>query len=187
MLLLPDRRPRDRSGLRAALLSARETYRAHSRPGRRREDAPAPAPAAVPVPPPAAPVARRPEDPDVLLDVPTLRVDDIDLEVDDLRAKVALAANVLDLVRLDVGVEAELGRVHLGIKGVDAQALLKVRLDNLTAIVDRVLTTVDRNPQLLERLVENLGRTLGPVGSGAGSAVSELGHAGASALDKAAR
>jgi hypothetical protein len=175
MLLSPPKRNRGRSPLRAALRSARDVYRAH-----------------IPVKwsdRPATPRPRAPgvTDPDVLLDVPALRVDAIDLEVDGLRASVALAANVLELVRLDVGVEAQLGRVHLDIRGVDAQALLKVRLDNLAAIVDRVFTTIDRNPELLERIVDNLGRTLAPIGSGAGHAVSELGDAGASVLDRAAR
>ena len=45
-----------------------------------------------------------------------------------------------------------------------AQALLKVRLDHVTAIVDRVLTTLDRNPEL----VKSLGHAVEDVGSGAG-------------------
>jgi hypothetical protein len=76
--------------------------------------------------------------PDVLLDVPVVKVDEINFELNDLRAKVNLFAKVLDLVELSVGVDAYLGRVKLVIKGVEAQALLKVRLDNVTAIIDRV-------------------------------------------------
>src|SRR5919199_856579 len=94
--------------------------------------------------------------PDVLLDVPVVKVDEINFELNDLRAKVNLFAKVLDLVELSVGVDAYLGRVKLVIKGVEAQALLKVRLDNVTAILDRVLTTIDRNPQIIERLVEGV-------------------------------
>ncbi|MBA2712424.1 MAG: hypothetical protein H0U55_02570, partial [Rubrobacteraceae bacterium] len=82
--------------------------------------------------------------PDVLLDVPVVKVDEINFELNDLRAKVNLFAKVLDLVELSVGVDVYLGRVKLVIKGVEAQALLKVRLDNVTAIIDRVLTTIDR-------------------------------------------
>ncbi|HEX6710239.1 MAG TPA: hypothetical protein VF068_07885, partial [Rubrobacter sp.] len=95
--------------------------------------------------------------PDVLLDVPVIKVDEINFELNDLRAKVNLFAKVLDLVELSVGVDAYLGRVKLVIKGVEAQALLKVRLDNVTAILDRVLTTIDRNPQIVEKLVESVG------------------------------
>src|ERR671910_1703768 len=95
--------------------------------------------------------------PDVLLDVPVIKVDRIDFELNDLRVKANLFAKVLDLVELSVGVDAYLGRVKLVIKGVEAQALLKVRLDNATAILDRVLTTIDRNPQIVEKLVESVG------------------------------
>src|SRR5919199_5935334 len=94
--------------------------------------------------------------PDVLLDVPVVKVDEISFELNDLRAKVSLLAKVGDFVELAVGVDAYLGRVKLGIYGVEVQALLKVRLDNVAAILDRVLTTIDRNPQIVERLVEGV-------------------------------
>jgi e3 binding domain len=132
----------------------------------------------------------KPQDADVLLDVPVLKVDSLHLEVDDLDAHVALKAKVLDLVTLNVGVDAQLGKVRIDIKGVEAQALLKVRLDHVAAVVDRVLTTIDRNPELLDsvgRAVEDIGsgagHTLGEtgeavedVGEGAGQAVSEVGQ-----------
>lgn len=112
-------------------------------------------------------------DPDVLLDVPSLTVDAIHLEVDELDARVALRAKVLELVKLSAGVDAHLGRVRIDLSGVEAQALLKVRLDRVTAIVDRVLTTVDRNPEL----AESLGRAAEQVGEGAGHALGETGEA----------
>jgi hypothetical protein len=111
--------------------------------------------------------------PDVLLDVPVVKVDEINFELNDLRAKVSLYAKVLDLVELSVGVDAYLGRVKLVIQGVEAQALLKVRLDNVTAILDRVLTTIDRNPQIVERLVEGVSSAVEDVGQGAGQLVGE--------------
>jgi e3 binding domain len=112
-------------------------------------------------------------DPDVLLDIPVVKVDAIHLELDDLDAHVALQAKVLDLVRLNVGVDVHLGKLRIDIKGVEAQALLKVRLDHVTAIVDRVLTTLDRNPEL----VKSLSRTVEHVGEGAGHALGETGEA----------
>ncbi|MER7078468.1 hypothetical protein [Saccharopolyspora kobensis] len=114
-------------------------------------------------------------EPDVLLDVPDLRVDEISLEVEDLRAKVSLQAEVLDLVKLNVGADVHLGRVALEIKGVEAQALLKVRLDNVAGILERVLQTIDRNPQILENLTQGLGSAVREVGEGAGSAVRVVG------------
>ncbi|MDP9440427.1 MAG: hypothetical protein M3P49_17095, partial [Actinomycetota bacterium] len=114
--------------------------------------------------------------PDVLLDVPVVKVDEINFELNDLRAKVNLFAKVLDLVELSVGVDLYLGRVKLVITGVEAQALLKVRLDNVTAILDRVLTTIDRNPQIIEKLVESVGSAVEDVGEGAGSALTDVGE-----------
>jgi hypothetical protein len=112
-------------------------------------------------------------DPDVLLDVPVVKVDSIHVEVDNLDAHVALKAQVLDLVKLNAGVDVHLGKLRIDIKGVEAQALLKVRLDRVAAIVDRVLTTIDRNPEL----VKSLGRATEEIGTGAGHALGETGEA----------
>lgn len=127
------------------------------------------------------------DEPDVLLDVPELRVDEISLEVEDLRARVALQADVLQLLKLHVGVEAELGRVQLTIKGVEARALLKVRLDNVARIIDRVLTTIDNNPAMVERLIEQVGEATEEIGAGAGQALGELGPGAGSAVEKVGR
>jgi hypothetical protein len=114
-------------------------------------------------------------DPDVLLDVPTVKVDEIDLEVDDLRARVSLEAAVLDLLSLNVGADAALGRVKLTIKGVEAQALLKVRLDNVSEIIRRMLETIDANPEVLTSATRGLGSAAGEVGHGARHAVEDVG------------
>jgi e3 binding domain len=119
------------------------------------------------------------DEPDVLLDIPVVNVDELNFELDNLHARVSLHAEVLDLVRLSVGVHAELGKVELGIKGVEAQALLRVRLDHVTAIIDRVLTTLDRNPQL----VESLGRTVEQLGSGASHALEDVGEGAQGAVE----
>ena len=114
--------------------------------------------------------------PDVLLDVPVVKVDEINFELNDLRVRANLFAKVLDLVELAVGVDAYLGRVKLVITGVEVQALLKVRLDNVAAILDRVLTTIDRNPQIVERLVEGVSSAVEDIGAGAGSALTDIGE-----------
>ncbi|MER7412490.1 hypothetical protein [Streptomyces cacaoi] len=122
-------------------------------------------------------------DPDVLLDVPLLEVDEINFEVEDLRARVSLQAEVLDLLKLNVGADASLGRVQLEIKGVRAQALLKVRLDNVARIIDRVLRTIDHNPQILEQITSGVGSAVQEVGSGARHAVGELGRGAGEAVE----
>src|SRR5690606_18224116 len=106
----------------------------------------------------------RSAEPDVLLDVPRLAVDEITLKVRDLRAHVSLQADVLDLVKLSVGADVLLGEVDLEIKGVEAEALLKVRLDRVAAILNRVLTTIDRNPQIVENLTKAIGATARDLG-----------------------
>jgi hypothetical protein len=119
------------------------------------------------------------DEPDVIVDVPIVKVDEIHFELDDLEARVALHAKVLDLVELNVGVMAKLGKVELNIKGVEAQALLRARLDHVTAIIDRVLTTLDRNPELLE----SIGKSLESVGEGAGEGVGQIGKGAGSAVE----
>jgi hypothetical protein len=108
---------------------------------------------------------------DVYVDVPTVHVEEIKFEMDDLRAHLAVLAEAGHFVQLNVGVAARLGKVELEIKGVETQALLEARLDNVTAILARVLTTLDRNPELLE----SVGKALGDVGGGAHDLLTDTG------------
>jgi len=130
------------------------------------------------------------DEPDVIVDVPVVKVDEIHFELDDLMARVSLHAEVLDLVKLSVGVHVELGKVELNIKGVEAQALMRARLDHVTAIIDRVLTTLDRNPDVLKEIAKSLkpvtegaGKAVGEVGEGANKAVGEIGEGAGSAVE----
>ncbi|MFC0032770.1 hypothetical protein ACFFMM_24920 [Micromonospora chaiyaphumensis] len=103
-------------------------------------------------------------DPDVVLQIPHLRVDDICAEVDDLDAHVSLRARLGGLLQLDVGAQARLGTVRIDIRGVTTEAMLEVRLDELNGILDRAFSTVDRNPQIVEAAVRTAGTTAGRVG-----------------------
>jgi hypothetical protein len=123
-------------------------------------------------------------EPDVLLDVSQLRVDEIILDVEDLSAHVSVEANVLNLLRLSVGADVQLGGVHLEIRGVEAQALLKVRLDNIAEIINRVLTTIDRNPEIVDQIVPPLGAVASELERTAGRSVDEVsGAVGSTASD----
>jgi pyruvate/2-oxoglutarate dehydrogenase complex dihydrolipoamide acyltransferase (E2) component len=98
-------------------------------------------------------------DPDVQLDVPDLRVEEVDLEVGDLRARVSLRAELADLVNIDVGLDVELGEVKLQLKGVEAQAQLKASLDNVRTIFSEVLASLQHNPQFFRQDLEPTDQT----------------------------
>jgi len=118
-------------------------------------------------------------EPDVLLDVPQLRVEEITLDVEDLHAHVSVQADVLNLLRLSIGADVQLGGVHLDIKGVEAQVLLKVRLEKIAEIINRVLSTIDRNPEIVSQIIPPVGAAVGEVAGAPESAVlDELTNAG---------
>lgn len=119
------------------------------------------------------------EAPDVVLDVPKLNIEELNLEVDDLKAHISARAELADLVRVNVGVDVFLGKVKLGIKGVEAQALLEVKLGRILDTLDRALDAINRNPQILTGILEDAGRA--PEGAGGAAAGVE------SAAEQAAR
>ena len=100
------------------------------------------------------------QEPDVLLDVPNLEVEKITLEVDSLRAHISVLAELANLLNLSVGADVQLGRVKLEIDGVRAQALLKVRLENVRAILEKALETLGEHPEILENLAQTLSEVL---------------------------
>ena len=93
---------------------------------------------------------------DVILEIPELSVDSIGLTVKDVRARVALDANAMNLVQVTAGVDVGIKQVQLGITGVFAEAYLYVDLDNVARIVDRVVLTLDRNPQILAQVLKTV-------------------------------
>ena len=111
-------------------------------------------------------------DPDVLLQIPNLSVESIDLQVDNLKAHVNLDAKLANLLSLTAGVDVGIDKVKLTIKGVKASVLLRVRLDNVAYIIDRTLTTLDRNPQIVDRLLSTVDSTVSTVGGIANTALA---------------
>jgi hypothetical protein len=114
-------------------------------------------------------------EPDVLLDVPNLEVEKITLEVEGLRAHISVLAELADLLNLSVGADVRLDRVKVEIDGVRAQALLKVRLENVRAVLEKALDTTAENPQILEGLARTVDRTAEQVGGAVREAVGEGG------------
>ena len=93
---------------------------------------------------------------DVILEIPELSVDSIGLTVADVKAHVALDANAMNLVQITAGVDIGIKKVQLGIVGVMAEAYLYVDLDNVARIVNRVVQTLDRNPQILIQVLKTV-------------------------------
>jgi hypothetical protein len=93
---------------------------------------------------------------DVILEIPELSVDSIGLTVADVRAHVSLDANAMNLVQVTAGVDVGIKKVQLGIVGVLAEAYLYVDLDNVAKIVNRVVQTLDRNPQILIQVLKTV-------------------------------
>jgi hypothetical protein len=100
---------------------------------------------------------------DVILEIPELSVDSIGLTVADVRAHVALDANAMNLVQLTAGVDVGIKKVQLGIVGVLAEAYLYVDLDNVAKIVNRVVQTLDRNPQILIQVLKTVDTAVNSV------------------------
>jgi hypothetical protein len=116
------------------------------------------------------------QDVDVLLDVSELEVDQIKLTVRDLRAHVSVLAEIASLLNLQVGVDARLDEVELEIEGVRAKVLLKVRLDDVRAILKHALDTVAQHPEILRILTRALEEVVkGRLGDALGTLEDVLG------------
>jgi pyruvate/2-oxoglutarate dehydrogenase complex dihydrolipoamide acyltransferase (E2) component len=124
------------------------------------------------------------DDPDLTLDIPSLGVEELNLDVENLRARVSLHAELADMVKLSVGVEADVDKVKLEAKGVEAQLLLKAGLDNVRAILAQALDALDNNPGILEDLLRTSGETSG--GAGQRALEGAAGPSGANAQEQAA-
>lgn len=122
------------------------------------------------------------DQPDVVLDIPNLSVDEINLEVNNLQVHIALDARLANLLKLTAGADASIDQVKIGIKGVQAQATLIVRLDNVRAIIERTLQTLDNNPQLVTQLLSTVDNTVNTVGGVANNTVGTVGSIAGTAL-----
>ncbi|HEX8191262.1 MAG TPA: hypothetical protein VF552_00030 [Allosphingosinicella sp.] len=114
--------------------------------------------------------------PDVVLDVPNLSVEQLTVEVNNLRVNLAHDARLANLLHLSAGANATIDNVRIDLRGVRAQATLLVRLDNVRAIIERTLQTLDNNPQIVSQLLSTVDNTVGTVGGVANNAVGTVGQ-----------
>ena len=122
------------------------------------------------------------DQPDVLLDIPNLSVEQLTIEVDNLQADLNLDARLANILHLTAGANASIDRVHIELRGVRAQATLIVRLDNVRAIIERTLQTLDNNPQIITQLLSTVDNTVNTVGGVANNAVGTVGNVASSLL-----
>ena len=115
------------------------------------------------------------DQPDVLLDIPNLSIGELTIEVAKLEAHIALDARLANLLKLTAGADVSIDQVKIGLKDVQATATLVVRLDNVRAIIERTLQTLDNNPQIISGLLNTVDNTVGTVGGVANNAVGTVG------------
>ena len=94
------------------------------------------------------------DNPDITLDIPALSLEEAHLKVENLRARISLQAELADVVRINVGVDAFLENVELDLKGLEAQATLRADLENVREILVRTLESLDENPGLVDSLTQ---------------------------------
>ena len=142
-------------------------------------------------PPPAQPVQNSPlamqamqgsSQPDVLLDIPNLSVEQLTVDVTNLQVHLALDAQLANLLHLTAGADARIDNVRIDLRGVRAQATLIVRLENVRAIIERTLQTLDNNPQLVTQLLSTVDHTVSTVGGVANNTVNTVGGVATSLL-----
>ena len=92
--------------------------------------------------------------PDITLDIPTLNLEEARLQVENLRTRISLQAELADVVRINVGVDAFLENVELDLKGLEAQAVLRADLENVREVLVRTLESLDDNPDLVDSLTQ---------------------------------
>lgn len=100
-------------------------------------------------------------EPDVILEVPKLKVEEVKLTVDTVKAKLSLSANIVQFVHIEAGADIQIETVDMQLKGIEAEAHLKVRLERVREILKRTMETIDRNPDMLKSLLKPPGERTG--------------------------
>ncbi|KAF2877442.1 hypothetical protein BDV95DRAFT_559295 [Massariosphaeria phaeospora] len=110
-------------------------------------------------------------EPDVFLNA-SVHVGEINIEVQNLTAKINLDAQVLQLLQFNAGVDISIAKVQLLIQNVTAKVLLEARLENLVIMINDTLNSIDLNPIIAE-LGSGLGNIINQTGELVGDVVGE--------------
>jgi hypothetical protein len=106
--------------------------------------------------------------PDVFLNA-SVHVGEIDIQVNNLTAKINLAAQVLSLLKFNAGVDASIDKVQLLIQNVTAKVTLEARLANLVLMIGDVLDSLDLNP-----ILATLGNDISSITNATTGAIGDL-------------
>ena len=96
--------------------------------------------------------AAEPREADVILEVPELSVEKLDLEFERLDAKLSLEARLANLLTLNAGVNANIEKGNVKVEGLTGDVRYVVYFDDVRAIIERTLQTIDANPRLVDQL-----------------------------------
>lgn len=88
---------------------------------------------------------------DLVLDIPRLCIEYLELHVDSLRARVSLDARIAGMVRVTAGAGVALDNVNLTLRNVRATALLAVDLSRVVQMVNLTMAYLDAHPEFLKR------------------------------------
>ena len=91
---------------------------------------------------------------DLVLDIPRLCIEYLELHVDSLRARVSLDARLAGMVHLSAGAGIAIDDVNLTLRNVRATALLAVDLSRVVQLVDLTMAYLDAHPELLKRALK---------------------------------
>jgi hypothetical protein len=72
----------------------------------------------------------------------------VNLDVENLQARLDLDTRVANLVRISAGVVATVQKLKVELDDVAAETHLVVRLDRVTEVMSRALATIDQHPDL---------------------------------------
>lgn len=95
------------------------------------------------------------QNPDVVLDLSKLKLDAIALEMGRCKARLSVDAGLGNLLQVQAGINIEIEDIKLSAKGLEADALMTFRLDQVAEIFRRTLASLDENPELLRQILHD--------------------------------
>jgi len=89
---------------------------------------------------------------DLVVDAPNLELEGVQLEIQNLQAKISLGVHIGNLVNIDLGVDLTGDTLNLELNSLQAEAYVRANLDRIQHIINRTLETIDNNPDVLQSL-----------------------------------